>query len=64
MPSKELTRVFDESQKFGELHLQEWWDAFRKAQTVGHPDYFTPPQAEPDRHYDRNGYCDNPARGY
>lgn len=20
--------------------------------------------AEPNRHYDRDGYCDNPARGY
>ena len=21
-------------------------------------------QAEPSKHYDRDGYCDNPARGY
>lgn len=52
------------SQKAGEEHLQKWWDAFKQAQTVGHPDYFSRPDDEPDRHYDRNGYCDNPSRGY
>lgn len=31
--------------------------AFRHMQQVTRP-------AEPSRHYDRDGYCDNPARGY
>lgn len=31
--------------------------AFRYMQQVTRP-------AEPSRHYDRDGYCDNPARGY
>ncbi|CAN7520345.1 hypothetical protein [Brucella pseudogrignonensis] len=50
--------------KTSERAFTEALAAFKQAQTVGHPDYFKSPDDEPDRHYDRNGYCDNPSRGY
>lgn len=66
MASKEAS-IFDslpELIKANDLAFAEALSAFRQAMRSGNHDYFTQPNDEPDRHYDRNGYCDNPSRGY
>lgn len=51
-----LKNLAEANRKAGE----EAVEAFRKSYTW----HRRPTDDDDDRHYDRNGYCDNPARGY
>lgn len=59
-PGRSLREIFEE---VGAQHEHRMATDTKYRQTFMLMKAATEP-AEPSRHYDRDGYCDNPARGY
>ena len=57
MTNENWSRMLQHNKEAGEKAIREFWAAMLA-------DMKSSQHEEPDRHYDRNGYCDNPARGY